>query len=426
MKCFYYLNESIMRKFFLLLATCAVALVSCKKDNAPVPTVSFKSIAPEMSFGAATFTLDVKGYNGQSPVEIPVVFGGTAAMGVDYTVSSKSFVWGGDKPVETITVTPTETGLGKSVTLKLSAPAGFAAGRYMFSEVKLLQKKGYLSFIKSNVDMSESVTIEVGAFNENGKALSVDKEVKIPVKVIAEKSTAVEGEHFTIDGDKYIVIPQNKSVGSVTLRMKGENIVENKDMIVLAFEESSEYGIGQRNEISVRMVGPTTVRMAGKWVADQFVTDLEYMKSYWWDMLTYNGFPEFNAEDAITFDMEKNVLIPSFKSAFKDYFIGESRIVKKGEMFLMLSTGERIQLQQLEIDNTNRYFSPNEKSDDKVSLIGVRLIEKDGEEILDLYVIDYISKSFCPELETSGMYHPEKPVATMSGVPLNYTFRRAK
>jgi hypothetical protein len=48
----------------------------------------------------------------------------------------------------------------------------------------------------------------------------------------------------------------------------------------------------------------------------------------------------------------------------------------------------------------------------------------DNTDSLDFYVIDYVSKSFMPELETEGKYAPEKPVAASRGLFLNHTFTR--
>ena len=81
------------------------------------------------------------------------------------------------------------------------------------------------------------------------------------------------------------------------------------------------------------------------------------------------------------------------------------------------------QLQTFWLDNTNRYFSAEQSSEDKESLIGLRFFHENTDS-LDLYVIDYVSKSFMPELETTGQYAPEKPVAASPGLFLNLIFNR--
>ena len=67
-------------------------------------------------------------------------------------------------------------------------------------------------------------------------------------------------------------------------------------------------------------------------------------------------------------------------------------------------------------------------SADKEAYVGVRIItdEATNAELLDLYVIDYESKSFI-NLVAMGydfMYNPSKPVADSPGMFLNATFKK--
>ena len=100
--------------------------------------------------------------------------------------------------------------------------------------------------------------------------------------------------------------------------------------------------------------------------------------------------------------------------------------MRRGEIIdLELVDGSTAPVQTFLIDNTNRYFSKNQKSEDKESYIGMRLIPGEGEEeLLDLYIIDHTSRSFMPELEALGKYSPEKPVAASPGLYLNLIFKR--
>ena len=97
---------------------------------------------------------------------------------------------------------------------------------------------------------------------------------------------------------------------------------------------------------------------------------------------------------------------------------------KAGSLDLDLGNGETASLQTFLIDNTNRDFSEETKSEDKESYIGVRILEGEEADTLDLYVIDHMSKSFLPELVTEERYAPEKPVAASPGLFLNLTFTK--
>jgi hypothetical protein len=100
-----------------------------------------------------------------------------------------------------------------------------------------------------------------------------------------------------------------------------------------------------------------------------------------------------------------------------------SSLSKGPAVALDLGEGVSTDIQTFLIDNTNRYFYKDQKSEDKESLIGLRLFP-DNTDSLDLYVIDYVSKSFMPELEAAGKYAPEKPVAASPGLFLNMSFTR--
>lgn len=120
----------------------------------------------------------------------------------------------------------------------------------------------------------------------------------------------------------------------------------------------------------------------------------------------------------------ENTLI--FRSGFKNYFLGNSKIVKGKEIILQKTDGETAGLQTFMIDNTNRYFSADTTSLDKESIIGMRMIQdsESEEELLDFYVIDHTSLSFMPELADSDRYATEKPVAASPGMYLNMIFRK--
>ena len=93
-----------------------------------------------------------------------------------------------------------------------------------------------------------------------------------------------------------------------------------------------------------------------------------------------------------------------------------------------MSASEKPVLQMLLLKNVNRYFSATQTSEDKEALIAVRNIEdENGETLLDVYIIDYNSKSFAyPMFEDYGMYEGTKPTAAMSGMQINFTLKKKK
>lgn len=410
---------------FAILAAMTVLFVSCDPDEAAnTATVSFVSPVAAWADGVATIEISVSGYSGDA-VSIPVVFGGDAVKGTDYTLSAEAFVVGGTSPVTTITVTPTESGAEKSVTATLSAPSGFVLGQIPMCQVEMEGFVGWASFASATDVLKGSLDITVGLYDNEGSSLRPETAQTVEIEVDTENSTAVEGEHFEFaDGVKGVFIDAGKMNGILTINCI--KVEDGHDKIVLKIKESSRFYEGQTGTMTITIAGPDWNKISGKWVMNELLTESDFF-SMWGIDLTLDGFPEFNAEDAVTIDTENGKFIPDFKSTFKYYFTeNESNITRGNEEEYMLDylTGSII-LQELELDNINRYFTPDEQSEDKVALVGVRIIQdENGQELLDMYLFDYNPHGCLKELDV--MANPEKPVMAMSNSYFNMTFKRAE
>ena len=76
----------------------------------------------------------------------------------------------------------------------------------------------------------------------------------------------------------------------------------------------------------------------------------------------------------------------------------------------------------MKLDNTNRYFSETEQSQDKESIMCYAVVNEGDDEILYIYLVDCESKTFFPEFwkpEELGFqaFGEEKPVLLYSGWP---------
>ena len=176
----------------------ALTLASCTSKESKQAKVSFVTALPAVSDGVATLKIEST-YSGTEAVNIPLEFGGTAVKGTDYNVSAETFVLGGNKPVTEISLTPLEYGTKKTVTVSLKLPLGFTGGRYPASTFTLADKIGYKSFETKTGLMTEKAEIVVNIVDGNAKNKIMEKETKIPVKVVADKSTAIEGTHFEFE-----------------------------------------------------------------------------------------------------------------------------------------------------------------------------------------------------------------------------------
>ena len=415
-----------MKKLFLILSVVAAAAVACTPEAAQKPAVSFETALPVVAGEISTFTITVADYAGTDPVTIPVTFGGTAVKGTDYTVSAEEFVWGGDKPVTSIQVTTLVFDDTKTLTLSLDLPAGWIAGKYPSSQTTLASKLGYVSFEKSSLGLTGSAEVVVSVFDGNGNPLTLENDAEFTIAV-ADESTAQETTHFTLSS-KTVTIPAGSKSASFTVSMVGDEAVTDHDQIVLTLDPGAKFSIGDYGEMTIGVWGSAWAKLNGKWVMNEIVTTADVLDGSWYGSCTYVGLPEFNAADAITFDVAEGKAVPEFSSTYKNYFLGESNIVKESNYFLRTDMGGAgVDLLLIEFDNINRYFHATEKSDDTKALIGFRVIEDEEtkEELLDMYIVDHTSKSFMSELNDFSMYGTEKPVAAMTGCFLNATFKKA-
>lgn len=409
-------------KRFMLVVAATLCLFACNKEEKKY-SASFEMAIPTVADGVATLTL-VSDYSEATPVTVPVVFAGDAVMGTDYTVSAEEFVLGGASPVTEIEVTPLVYGSKKSVSASLSLPANFVAGANASCQFTLSDKVGYCSFATRSYLMTDELDVVVTLYDAEGNEKKAEVETRVAVAV-AESSTAVEGTHFEFAEGKEAVIPVGKSSGSVKVKLIA--VEDNKSDLVLNLVPGAKFDGGQYLETSISILGSSWNLLDGKWVASAFPTDKESMDSQWYGMVNFEGMPVFNSNDSFVFDLETAKFTPSFESAFKNYFVGESNVTVAEKLVLNTGVGEKHDLQLFELDNINRDFSAASQSELKLAYIGVEFTKDDSnKDVLNMYILDYESKSFAPEFFDYMMYELERPTAIMSGVHLILQFNKAE
>lgn len=411
-------------KRIIYILVLAAAIVSCQKELPLEPAISFFGASPDIREETAVFRLAYANITDSTERVIPVTIGGTAEEGTDYIISGDRFVFGGENPIDSIVVTTLKLGTERTLSLSVDVPEGYAAGKYLTSEYTLQDKLAFFSLSKSYQMLSDSLDIIFQSLDKDGKTKALTREAEIFLSVNKEKSTAEEGIDFDFADSSSFVITSGKSQGKLKLKALNPHPADGKDKIVLNLSHGEKYGSGAVTEMEISLIDTLWKHLSGTWEADSLMTDSLYMEKFWNNACTgMEFFPEFNNRDWLTFDMEGATFTPSVRSAFKNYFIGRSSLRKGSNISIDLGEGNSADLQTFRIDNTNRYFSAEQESEDKESLIGVRFFP-DNTDSLDLYVIDYVSRSFMPELETEGRYAPEKPVAASPGLFLNLIFTR--
>ena len=414
-----------MKERLLTLIAIAGIFSACSKDIEFDPAVSLFAPQPEVYEETAIFRLASMAFDASQEHSFPVTFGGTAELGTDYIVSGDRFILGGENPVDSIVVTTLKLGTDRTVRLTVEVPEGIEAGKYLTSGFTLQDKLAFFSFPSTCSMVADSLDIEFNAYDTKGKTKALSREALVTLSIDAEKSTAVEGEDFVFADSAHFVIPQGKSAGKLKLKALKPIQTAGRDKIVLNLSFNEKYGAGTSAQLEISLMDTLWSTLKGEWKIDSLVTDAEYMRNYWDE--SYTGLellPEYNKSDAMEFDLKTGSLNPKLRSGFKNYFLGKSSMRKGGMMDLDLGNGKTASVQTFLLDNTNRDFSSASKSEDKESYIGARILEGEGKDTLDLYVIDYVSQSFMPELISNEKYAPEKPTAASPGLFLNIRFTK--
>ncbi len=288
------------------------------------------------------------------------------------------------------------------------------------------EKVNYLySFEKKSYGVVDETTITFSILNaKDASTINAEEDIHITLAV-DPSSTAKEGEDFELPS-KEITILKGKHDVEFTIKAKTTNPKAEANTIVLKPVFSGDnFVAGQYPTVKVVLVGSFAKNLVGTWVMNELVTDREYMVSMWGIEDDYVNFPEFNAEDQMTFDA---TLVPGFKSGLKNFFIGEATYENAGSYLLQGMTP--IQLQVLKLTGVNRNFSASSQSENKVAYIGVRNIDDgSGNDLLDVYLLDFVPTDFA---QTAVMYQCYEPFdesgfyAAMSGSYVNFTMKKAQ
>ena len=422
-------NNGSMKRIIYALILASVFMASCSDEVTLTPGISFLTPGPEVLEETAIFRVIGQPFSSIDSLTIPVVFGGTAERGVDYEASADHFTFKGENLTDSIVIFTKKLGTGRKVSLSLQIPEGFTAGKYAMSEFKLQDNFGYLSFESARGFIADTTSYAIAISDSTGKAKVLSKKATFSFSVNTEKSTAVEGEDFQILGPSELELAAGKSYTEFLIAPIGDSPKEGKDKIVLNITSDEKFAAGKFAEMELNILRSDLSVLDGRWQIDTLLTDSLHFESIWGTQCTgYDLLPKFSGSDRFDIYFLNGLFDPAFRSGLKQYFTGDSNIVFGEEMEITDLDGKAKTVQLISLDKTNRYFSSEESSEDTLSYVGIYLykevIDEIEEDMMEFYFLDHTSKSFMPELESSGAYGPEKPVAVDPKLYLCATFRR--
>ena len=422
-----------MKKLFpILLMLVAAVFTACSSDDDNTFKVSFESANYTLTKGS--LNINITAANAPATAtDIPVTFGGTAVKGEDYTVSAEKYTVGGNSAVTSITVTAKNNFTeAKTITMSLS---GAETGANPTTTINLgVQDKRLYSFAQKAYVLGGETEVEFDLLNiKDGSQMVAENDIEVSVYADPLLSTAVEGTNYEFE-NKTAVIKKGES--KCTFKLKALTLDAAKNVIVVTPQvtEAEGFVAGAFPTATVTMIGSYASDLLGTWVMNKMVTTKENMiNAYAETEKTFAGWPVFNADDTFTFSGDGSTegykLTTSLKSELKNYFHETSDFAIDKEYTIRVGMGTKVPLQLLKLNNVNRYFSATQQSEDKEAYLAVKNIkdETTGVTLLDVYILDYNSKSFAyPLFETYGMYNSTKPTATMDGVFVNFTLKKKK
>lgn len=419
-----------MKKLFpILLMLVATVFTACSSDDDNTFKVSFESANYTLTKGSVQINITAANAPATA-TDIPVTFGGTAVKGDDYTVSAEKYTVGGNSAVTSITVTAKNNFTeAKTITMSLS---GAETGANPTTTINLgVQDKRLYSFAQKAYVLGNEVEVEFDLLNiKDGSTYTAENDIEVSAYADPLLSTAVEGTNYEFV-NKTAVIKKGES--KCTFKLKALSLEAGKNVIVVTPQvtEAEGFVAGAFPTATVTMIGSYASDLLGTWVMNKMVTTKENFISTWaCTEKDAEGWPVLNADDTFTFSgdgaAEGYKLTTSLKSELKNYFNETSDFSIDKECTLRVGMGEKRTTQLLKLNNVNRYFSATKQSEDKVAYVAVRNItDEAGETLLDVYVVDYNSKSFAyPLFEDYGMYDTAKPTAWMDGMFINFTLKK--
>ena len=416
-----------MKRIISALIIISALVTACSKEVSLTPGISFLTPAPEVFEETALFRIVAQPFTEVDTLKVPVSFSGTAQLGTDYEASADCFVLTNESLIDTIVVSTKKLGTGRTVSLNLEIPQGFVAGKYPTSEFTLQDKFGYLTFESTKAFAADTSDFAIVLCDSTGRLKALSAETHVSFSVNTEKSTAKEGVDFEIVSPANLSIAAGGAYTALSIAPLKSSFTDDNNKVVFDILADEKFDIGMIPELEITLLRSELKELDGNWMMASVVTDSLYFQTAWGDECTgYDLLPEFYSYSLMGFSFYDATFSPTVARGLEDYFLGLSSMTMGPEAEIIDAEGNPKTVQLVLLDNTNRYFSSDEVSDDPVSYIGVHLYENPDNQaqMMELYILDHTSKTFMPELEAGSRYGAEKPVATEPGFYFCATFAK--
>lgn len=266
--------------------------------------------------------------------------------------------------------------------------------------------------------MTESADLNLSLTAAEGVFVS-PTEMRIPVEVVKNGTTAVEGEHYMFDGPKEFVIPAGKLQGKLKLKFLKQEV--GKTTIIIRIKPgNNHYVAGNFNSTNVTIAGSNFSRIKGVWKYKEF-TSRNWIIENIYGMDDEALFPKSNSNDQLT--INDDGLTSQITGDLKNYF-RTATLTDKGEVNEVLVENGfpflRVKMTIVQLSAANVFFSAT-KQNVRSAQIGMRVFVKDGKDILELTIRDYEPTDF---LSNTYNEYSWADFPRMQYIPLRYHFER--
>ncbi|WP_099291091.1 Calx-beta domain-containing protein [Butyricimonas sp. Marseille-P3923] len=390
-------------KLFLLVLWAIACLSSaCSDDDNDRATLSFGR-AYYVLQAQANLEVDLRA---SSPVEnaltVKINVSGSAVEGEDYSISAKEFVFQPGEDIAKITIIPlnnyTEE---REIKLSVEPVTGFSLWNNKSTIIPIEPKEVLIcSFSKSWVELEAmyKAGVEVKG-SVSGKFNSI-VDLHLPFEIVADGTTAIEGKHYTIEGDaREFVIPAGKNKAEIQLNFLEREIGKDKITFRLILPDDT-YRYGNYADMQVQIVGPLSFeKLAGKWEYKTFASETAIRDILGTDPDFATDLDELPTANSSAGTIEfiegaeegKGQMISNLTGDLANYFRNCEIEFSDPEYRYLGDLNTSAWVSNAYFDPVNAYFSAS-ASDERSAKVGLRLL--DGGETLEVRIEDCEPQDF--------------------------------
>lgn len=395
-----------MKTRFLFILALLMTFIGCSKnelDTICTPQIYFDAPLYSMVGNEVVVKLKAQKPFTQAVDVSYLPYSEEGTEGVDYSFKQKSFHFEPGDTISELHIAKSDIKKQMKIILNCNhAPEGYMVGLKDFTVLDVRQ--AYYEFPNPSDVLIGNDTYFVALRDEKRGKFNVSESYELPVEVVADQTTAVEGVHYEFADHKAVAVFAPNSYYGI-IHINKLKVDKGHDKLVLRVNEDT--GILPTNVKKNRLLTISIVSLpdpSGTWV-------FKGVKNY--DALAAWGMdnPDFKDgidKDEITFEkVDAKHYKMSFKmvSLLKDYFYQPQEMVYNKNIFFKQSSDTyafRKSISSFTFPSLNYSFSQKQK-DVKEGDIFIDVYEEEGKQYLILCLYNYHPADFLHDLYDWGM-----------------------